>query len=161
MARGPRIREAAWRWWILVAMGSSLGIVLLDEVLVGVALPTIREELGLSPVVSRWVVNAYVLALTAFVAAAGRLGDILGHRWVFVGGGVAVCIGSLGAGFADSAALMLASRVVEGLGAATMLSLSIAMTGMMQMKMPANSFATSRIGPQLKPLAWRYSFLVT
>jgi EmrB/QacA subfamily drug resistance transporter len=110
-------------------MGSSLGIVLLDEVLVGVALPTIREELDLSPVVTRWVVNAYVLAVTAFVAAAGRLGDILGHRWVFVGGGVAVCLGSLGAGLADGAAVMLASRVVEGLGAATLLSLSIAMTG--------------------------------
>jgi EmrB/QacA subfamily drug resistance transporter len=110
-------------------MGAALGIVLLDEVLVGVALPTIREELGLSEVLTRWVVNAYVLAVAAFVAAAGRLGDIVGHRPVFIGGGAALCLGSLGAGFADSATLMLASRAVEGLGAATMLSLSIAMTG--------------------------------
>jgi EmrB/QacA subfamily drug resistance transporter len=110
-------------------MGSALGIVLIDEVFVGVALPTIREDLGLSDVVTRWVVNSYVLAVAAFVAAAGRLGDILGHRPVFIGGGVALCIGSLGAGLADSAAVMLASRAVEGLGAATMLSLSIAMTG--------------------------------
>lgn len=119
----------ARRWWIIVAMGSALGIVLLDEVFVGVALPTIREDLGLSEVVTRWVVNSYVLAVAAFVAAAGRLGDILGHRRVFIGGGAALCIGSLGAGFADSAAVMLASRAVEGVGAATMLSLSIAMTG--------------------------------
>ena len=124
-----RIPEAVGRWWILAAMGSALGIVLLDEVLVGVALPTIRQELGLSAVGSRWVVNSYVLAVAAFVAAAGRLGDILGHRWVFIGGGAALCLGSLGAGFADSATVMFASRAVEGAGAATMLSLSIAMTG--------------------------------
>jgi EmrB/QacA subfamily drug resistance transporter len=110
-------------------MGVALGIVLLDEVLVGVALPTIREELGLSELLTRWVVNAYVLAVAAFVAAAGRLGDIVGHRPVFIAGGAALCLGSLGAGFADSATVMLASRAVEGVGAATMLSLSIAMTG--------------------------------
>src|SRR5215204_3150320 len=129
MTGSARIREAARRWWIIAAMGSSLGIVLLDEVFVGVALPTIREELGLSAVGSRWVVNSYVLAVVAFVAAAGRLGDILGHRWVFIGGGAALCLGSLGAGFADSATVMFARRAVEGAGAATMLSLSIAMTG--------------------------------
>jgi EmrB/QacA subfamily drug resistance transporter len=110
-------------------MGSALGIVLLDEVLVGVALPTIREELDLTEVLARWVVNAYVLAVAAFVAAAGRLGDILGHRRVFIGGGAALCLGSLGAGLADSASVMLASRAVEGVGAATMLPLSLAMTG--------------------------------
>jgi len=124
-----RIPEAARRRWILAAMGAALGIVLLDEVLVGVALPTIREELGLSELLTRWVVNAYVLAVAAFVAAAGRLGDIMGHRPVFIAGGAALCLGSLGAGFADSATVMLASRAVEGVGAATMLSLSIAMTG--------------------------------
>jgi MFS family permease len=129
MTTSPRISEAARRWWILAAMGSSLGIVLLDEVFVGVALPTIREELGLSELLTRWVVNAYVLAVAAFVAAAGRLGDILGHRRVFIGGGAALCLGSLGAGFAEGAPVMLASRAVEGVGAATMLSLSIAMTG--------------------------------
>jgi EmrB/QacA subfamily drug resistance transporter len=129
MAAGTRFSEAARRWWILAAMGSALGIVLLDEVLVGVALPTIREELGLSEVLTRWVVNAYVLGVAAFVAAAGRLGDILGHRRVFIGGGAALCLGSLGAGVADSATVLLASRAVEGLGAATMLPLSLAMTG--------------------------------
>jgi EmrB/QacA subfamily drug resistance transporter len=129
MTASPRIPEAARRGWILAAMGCALGIVLLDEVLVGVALPTIREELGLSEVLTRWVVNAYVLAIAAFVATTGRLGDILGHRQVFIGGGAALCLGSLGAGLADSATVMLTSRAVEGLGAATMISLSIAMTG--------------------------------
>jgi EmrB/QacA subfamily drug resistance transporter len=129
MTSGSRIGEEARRWWILAAMGCALGIVLLDEVLVGVALPTIREELGLSEVLTRWVVNAYVLSIAAFVAAAGRLGDILGHRRVFIGGGAALCLGSLGAGLADSATMMLASRAVEGVGAATMLPLSLAMTG--------------------------------
>ena len=111
-------------------MGGSLGIVLLDEVLVGVALPTIREELGLSEVLTRWVVNAYVLGIAAFVAAAGRLGDILGHRPVFIGGGAALCLGSLGAGLADSATVMLAIRAIEGVGAETMISLSNAITGL-------------------------------
>jgi len=129
MAGRLGISEATRRWWIVAAMGSSLGIVLLDEVLVGVALPTIRDELGLSQVGAQWVVNAYVLALTAFVAAAGRLGDIFGHRWVFTAGGAAVCAGSLGAGLADAAGWLIASRIVEGLGAATILSLSLAMTG--------------------------------
>jgi EmrB/QacA subfamily drug resistance transporter len=121
--------EEGRRWWIVAAMGVSLGIVLLDEVMVGVALPTIRDELGLSQVLAQWVVNAYVLALTAFVAAGGRLGDLFGHRPVFITGATIVAAGSLAAGLAESGGWLLASRAVQGLGTATILSLSIAMIG--------------------------------
>lgn len=110
-------------------MGSALGLVLLDEVLVGVALPTIRDELGLSQVLAQWVVNAYVLALTVCVAAAGRLGDLLGHKPVFLGGGGVLILGSVGAGIADGGELMLASRALQGIGGAAMLALSVAMIG--------------------------------
>ncbi len=61
------------KWWVVAATGSALAIVLLEEVLVGVALPTIRDELGMSQLLAQWIVSAYVLTLTAFVAAGGRL----------------------------------------------------------------------------------------
>ena len=65
-------------------MGAVLGIVVLDETVVGVALPTIVRDLGLTQVASHWVINAYLLVFTCLAAAAGRLGDIVGLRALFV-----------------------------------------------------------------------------
>jgi EmrB/QacA subfamily drug resistance transporter len=129
MSSRLRIDDANRRWWILAATGGSLGIVLLDETMVGVALPTIRDELGLSQLLAQWVVNAYVLALTVFVAAAGRLGDIFGHRPVFIAGAAILGAGALVSGLAGGGAGIIVGRAVQGLGSAAILSLGIAMTG--------------------------------
>lgn len=113
----------------MAATGSALGIVLLEEVLVGIALPTIRDDLGMSQLAAQWIVTAYVLALTAFVATGGRLGDMFGHGRVFIGGAALLAAGSVGAGVAPTGEWLIASRAVQGLGTAAMLSLSVAMTG--------------------------------
>ena len=123
------ITDSNRKWWILVAAGSSLAIVLLDEIFIGVALPTIRDELGLSQLTAQWVVNAYVLALAASVAAAGRLGDLLGHGRVFVAGGVILLISTAAGGVAESGGWLIAARAAQGVGTATLLSLGIAMIG--------------------------------
>ena len=76
----PAINDANRKWWILAAMGTVLGIVTLDETVVGVTLPTMIRELGLSTAASHWVINAYLLVFTCLAATAGRLGDIVGLR---------------------------------------------------------------------------------
>lgn len=74
------------RWWLLGAMGAILGVILLDETAVGVALPTIRAELGLSEISAHWVVNIYLLTLACLAAATGRIGDIIGTRGLLTTG---------------------------------------------------------------------------
>ncbi len=76
-------------------MSGVLGLIVLDETVVGVALATIRSDLRLAPVATHWVVNAYLLTFTCFVATGGRLGDSLGHRGFFVFGVAIFGIGSL------------------------------------------------------------------
>ena len=122
------ITDTNRKWWILAATGGSLALVLLDEG-VFLALPTIRDELGLSEVLTQWIVNAYVLALTVSVAAAGRLGDIVGHRPVFIGGAAMLSAGSVIVGIAEGTELLLAGRAIQGLGTAGILSLGVSMTG--------------------------------
>ncbi len=124
-----RIDDDNRRWWILAAAGMSLIVVVLDETMIGVALPTIRDEFGMSPTLSQWVVSAYVLALTASVAAGGRLGDIVGHRPVYVGGAVVLAVGTLVVALAQSSVTILAGRVIQGLGTATLFAIGIAMIG--------------------------------
>ena len=115
---GLGISDTNRRWWIAAATGISLGVVINDEIMVGIALPTIRDDLGLSQLTAQWIVNAYALALTVFVAAAGRLGDLVGYRRMFlIGVGITIA-GSLGAGLAQDGGVLLASRVAMGLGAA-------------------------------------------
>jgi len=122
------ITDANRKWWILAATGGSLALVLLDEGMF-LALPTIRDELGLSEVVTQWIVNAYVLTLTVTVAAAGRLGDIIGHRPVFVAGAATLAAGSVVVAVAQDSELLLAGRAIQGLGTAGILSLGVSMTG--------------------------------
>ena len=66
------------RWLVLVAMTGSLSMIMLDQTVVTVALPAMSDDLGLHPAGQQWVVNAYVLALTALVAFGGKLGDRVG-----------------------------------------------------------------------------------
>jgi MFS family permease len=126
--RLPTINETSRKWWILAATGGSLGVVLFDGAIF-VALPTVRDELGLSGVDTQWVVNAYVLTLTVLVAAAGRIGDIVGHRAVFVSGSAVLAIGSVWVGVAGAGGELLVARAIQGAGTAGLLAAGIAMTG--------------------------------
>ena len=121
----------AMKWWVLGALGVSLGLFLLDETVVGVALPTIRKELGLSLVQGHWVVNIYLLTLSGLVAACGKLCDIFGHKRLFIGGVGLFGAASVACGFATEATWLLIARAVQGAGAACLFPSSRAMIALL------------------------------
>ncbi|MCP4379838.1 MAG: MFS transporter [Hyphomicrobiales bacterium] len=115
------------KWWILAAMGAVFGLLLLDETVVGVALPTIKRELGLTQIETHWVVNAYLLLFAGFAAAAGKLGDIIGLKVLFVLGGALFALASLASGLAQDAVWIITARAIQGLGAAVIFPGSLAL----------------------------------
>ncbi|WP_420586757.1 MFS transporter [Ruegeria sp.] len=122
--------DGSRRWWILGAMGAILGVILLDETVVGVALPTIQKDIGLSSLEAHWVVNIYLLVLAALAGAAGRLGDIVGTRALVVGGLLLFGLASFAAGFAQSGTALVVARAVQGVGAAAIFPLSLVLVSM-------------------------------
>ncbi|WP_340148855.1 MFS transporter [uncultured Sneathiella sp.] len=115
------------RWWVLAAMGGVLALIVLDETILGVALPTLREELGMSEIASHWVVNSYLLVFAGLVAAGGRLGDILGLRNLFLIGISIFGVASLLCGFMNDGTMLIVMRGIQGIGAAIILPASMAM----------------------------------
>lgn len=113
----------------LLLLASLLGvfITLLDVTVVNVALPTIRKDLDASLGDLQWVANAYLLALAVFIVTAGRLGDLYGRRNVYATGVAVFVLGSLVCGLAQSMLVLHAGRVVQGMGAAVIVPLSLAM----------------------------------
>ncbi|RDH78208.1 MFS transporter [Mycolicibacterium moriokaense] len=122
----PVASEQNRAWWVLIAASSVLGLVVLDETVVGVALPTMRTDLNMSVLASHWVVNAYLLTFSAFLAVGGRLGDMLGRRGVFPAGAALFVVGSLVAAAAPSGGWLIAGRAVQGVGAAITFPASMA-----------------------------------
>ncbi|MCF3934813.1 MFS transporter [Acuticoccus sp. M5D2P5] len=118
------------RWLVLIAMTGSLAMVLVDQTVVAVALPTIGSDLHLSPIGQQWIVNAYLLAMAAFVAIGGRLGDKFGGVVLFRAGIVIFFLASIGCGFAPTnawgEAWMITFRALQGIGAALMMPVSAA-----------------------------------
>ncbi len=114
------------RWWILIAVGGVLGLTVLDETVVGVALPSIRNDLAMSQIASHWVVNAYLLVFASLIVGAGRLSDIVGIRTLFLVGAAVFGLGSFACGFATSGTWILAARAVQGIGAAIIFPLALA-----------------------------------
>ncbi|MEP5514351.1 MAG: DHA2 family efflux MFS transporter permease subunit [Bauldia litoralis] len=115
------------KWWILGAMGVILGVILLDETIVGVALPTIQSDLAMTTLGSHWVVNIYMLVLAGLVAAAGKLGDMIGHKVLMIAGLLIFGLASLASGFADTGTWLIVARGVQGVGAAIIFPASLAM----------------------------------
>jgi MFS family permease len=79
----PRLTAKNRKRWILPTMTGSLSIVLLDETVVGVALPSIQRDRHMSQIALKWVINAYLLALAPFVTIGGRLSELLGQARMF------------------------------------------------------------------------------
>lgn len=118
------------KWWLLGAVSCILGLVLLDETVVGVALPTIEAELALSSHQAHWVVNAYLLVFACFVAVGGKLGDQVGMLPVFLTGLAIFGLCSLIGGFAPSGSVLIVARAAQGIGAALIFPLFVAMTAL-------------------------------
>ena len=109
------------RWWTLGAMCFALFMVMLDNTVVNVALPSIQEDLQTSISGLQWTVNAYTLAFAVLLVTGGRLGDIFGRRRVFLGGVVVFGLSSAFIGLSQSDEWLVAGRVAQGIGAAFMM----------------------------------------
>jgi EmrB/QacA subfamily drug resistance transporter len=116
------------RWLTLVAMTGALSLIMLDQTVVTVALPTMSAHLPLSPELVPWVVNAYVLAMASFVAIGGKLSDKLGRPTTFRIGILLFILASAGCALVpagpDAGYLLIACRALQGLGAAVMMPAS-------------------------------------
>ncbi len=108
------------KWWTLAAVSLGLFMIMLDNTVVNVALPSIQDSLGLSLSELEWVVTGYALTFAAFMLTGGKLADLFGRRRVFVAGLVVFTAASLACGLAGSADMLIGARVVQGIGAALM-----------------------------------------
>jgi EmrB/QacA subfamily drug resistance transporter len=122
----PGLTEANRRWWTLTGACMGLFVLMLDSTVINVALPDIARDLDATTAGLQWVMNAYLLVLAAFVVSAGRLGDILGRRRLFLIGMAAFACGSVVAAVSDAEEILVAGRILQGLGGAALLGLSLA-----------------------------------
>jgi EmrB/QacA subfamily drug resistance transporter len=118
------------KWWALIVLCLGTLMIVLDTTIVNVALPSIREDLGFSATALAWVVNAYMLTFGGFLLLAGRLGDLFGHRRLFLIGITIFTLASLACGIANSQVFLILARAVQGLAGAVVsaVSLSLMMT---------------------------------
>jgi EmrB/QacA subfamily drug resistance transporter len=121
MARLRAITDRNRRWWTLGAMSFALFMIMLDNTVVNVALPSIQKDLGASLSALEWTINAYTLAIAVLLVSAGRLGDIFGRRRAFLFGVSVFALSSATAGFAPNDISLIVSRAVQGIGAAIMM----------------------------------------
>src|SRR6187399_3433870 len=97
------------RWLALFVLCLGDLMIVLDTTIVNVALPSIREDLGFSESSLAWVVNAYLLTFGGFLLLGGRLGDLFGHRRLFLIGIALFTVASLACGLAGSATVLVAA----------------------------------------------------
>ncbi len=126
----PGPSRTARRWWILAGSSIGLFILMLDSTAIALALPTIRLDLGASISGIQWAQNVYLLALAALVTTLGRIGDLAGRRLVFCAGLAVFALGSVVSALAGSIAVLVAGRAIQGVGAAAMLALSLAIASL-------------------------------
>jgi EmrB/QacA subfamily drug resistance transporter len=117
--------RARWLALVIVCLGDLM--IVLDVTIVGVALPSIREDLGFSESSLAWVANAYLLTFGGFLLLAGRLGDLFGHRRLFVLGIALFTTASLACGFATSQGMLVGARAVQGLGGAVVSAVALSL----------------------------------
>jgi EmrB/QacA subfamily drug resistance transporter len=122
----PGLTEANRRWWTLAGTCMGLFVLMLDSTVINVALPDIARDLDATTAGLQWVMNAYLLVLAAFVVTAGRLGDVFGRRRMFAIGMVVFAAGSAVAAMSDAEEVLVGGRVLQGLGGAALLGLSLA-----------------------------------
>jgi EmrB/QacA subfamily drug resistance transporter len=118
------------RWLALYVLTLGSLMIVLDVTIVNVALPSIRADLGFSETSLAWVVNAYLLTYGGFLLLGGRLGDLFGHRRLFLIGIALFTVASLACGLSTTQWMLIGARTVQGLGGAvaSAVSLSLMMT---------------------------------
>jgi EmrB/QacA subfamily drug resistance transporter len=108
------------KWWTLGAVAFGLFMIMLDNTIVNVALPSIQRDLGIGISELEWVVNGYALTFAVLMLTGGKLADLLGRRLIFIVGLAVFTGASLACGLAPSAGFLIGARVVQGVGAALM-----------------------------------------
>jgi EmrB/QacA subfamily drug resistance transporter len=108
------------KWWTLGTVAVGLFMLMLDNTVVNVALPTIQRDLGAGLSELEWIVSGYALTFAALLLTGGKLADLLGRRMIFVGGLAIFAGASLACALAPSAGFLIGARVVQGVGAALM-----------------------------------------
>ncbi len=160
--------------WALTSLSLSMLMPSLDTSIANVGLPTLAGVFGASFQDVQWIVLAYLLAITTLIVSAGRLGDLLGRRRLLLFGIALFTVASLLCGVAPSLWLLIAARAAQGIGAAVMMALAMALVGDMVPKAQSGSAigllgTMSAIGTTLGPslggilisgLGWRMIFLV-
>jgi EmrB/QacA subfamily drug resistance transporter len=118
------------RWLALLVLCLGDLMIVLDVTIVGVALPSIREDLGFSEESLAWVVNAYLITFGGFLLLGGRLGDLFGHQRLFLAGIALFTLASMACGLATSQEVLVGARAVQGIGGAVVsaVALSLMMT---------------------------------
>jgi MFS family permease len=102
-------------WLSLAVLLSGAFMALLDTTIVNVAIPTVRTSIGASNAMLSWIISGYALAFGLALIPAGRVGDRIGHKWVFVAGLGVFTLASLACGLAQDAGQLVAARAVQGL----------------------------------------------
>src|SRR5579863_4078006 len=106
------------RIWTLLIVSVGLFMVVLDNLIVSVALPSIHRDLGASMQSLEWTVNAYVLAYAVLLLTGAALGDRFGRKRMFIAGVLLFTVASAAAAVAPSIGLLIAARAVQGIGSA-------------------------------------------
>ena len=115
------------RWLALYVLCMGVLMIVLDTTIVNVALPSIRADLGFNDASLSWVVNAYLLTFGGFLLLGGRLGDLFGHRRMFIVGTMLFTLTSLLCGLAQTRELVIAARTVQGLGGAVVTAVALSL----------------------------------
>src|SRR5687768_427418 len=106
------------RWVVLVVLCVGFLMIILDQTIVNVALPSIQDDLGFSQSSLAWVVNAYLIAFGGLLLLAGRLGDLIGRKRIFMAGLAVFTAASLLCGLAQSQEMLIGARFLQGAGGA-------------------------------------------
>jgi EmrB/QacA subfamily drug resistance transporter len=118
---------AGQRWLALYILCLGVLMIVLDTTIVNVALPSIREDLHFTETSLVWVVNAYLLTFGGFLLLGGRLGDLYGHRRIFLLGLAAFTLASAACGLATTQGMLIAARAVQGLGGAVVSAVALSL----------------------------------
>ncbi|KGQ20486.1 EmrB/QacA subfamily drug resistance transporter [Lysobacter dokdonensis DS-58] len=123
--------DARRRWYALAVLCLGVLMIVLDSTIVNVALPSIKQDLQFSDASLVWVVNAYLLTFGGFLLLGGRLGDLYGHRRLFLAGIVAFTLASLWCGLSSSQTELVIARAVQGFGGAVVTSVALSLIMML------------------------------
>ena len=140
---GKAVEGERARWIALLVLCTGFLMIVLDQTIVNVALPTIQGDLGFSQSGLAWVVNAYLIAFGGLLLLAGRLGDLIGRREMFLAGLVVFTFASLLCGLAQSQGMLIGARFLQGAGGAMA---SAVILGMIVTMFPAPSEQARAIG---------------